>query len=203
MCRLKPCEISTMARFPIPKVSTMLKISKALDVSVNYLCGNLQYKDDENELLRNYRNASSRGKSVIQLFAKMESAMSDQERASDKYIIPCLIPIGVVRDGIKYNSSDSVKIETDNPDAYLAIEITTNYFAPAYCAGDRILIENRFPKPLEYAVFLTDGHAYFRQYQEHDEGYVLKCINGRGIDMVFKRMDEVYCVGTLVGVIRA
>lgn len=202
MCRLKPCETSTMVRFPIPKVSTMLKISKALDLSVNYLCGNLQYKDDEKELLRNYRNASSRGKSVIQLFAKMESAMSDQERASDKYTIPCLIPIGVVRDGIKYNSSDSVKIETDNPDAYLAIEITTNYFAPAYCTGDRILLENRFPKPLEYAVFLTDGHAYFRQYQEHDEGYVLKCINGRGTDMVFKRMDEVHCVGTLVGVIR-
>lgn len=181
----------------------MLKLSKALDLSVNYLCGNIMYKHDEKILIDHYRNASEHGKAVIRLFAKVESMMSDHERKADKYLIPCLIPIGVVRDGIKYNSSDSVKIETDNPDAYLAIEITTNYFAPAYCTGDRILLENRFPKPLEYAVFLTDGHAYFRQYQEHDEGYVLKCINGRGTDKFFKRMDEVHCVGTLVGVIRA
>ena len=132
-----------------PKVSTVLKLSQALDLSVNYLCGDHLYKVDEEALIHNYRNASNRGKAVIKLFAQIESNMTTSERDSDKYIIPCLIPIGIITDGLKYHSCDSVKIETQNPDAFLAIEITTNNFAPAYCEGDRILLENRFPNDNE------------------------------------------------------
>lgn len=186
-----------------PKASTILKLSNALDLSMNYLCGDLQYKDDEYTLLLNYRNASDRGKAVIQLFARVESVMTTAERSSDKYIIPCLIPIGHVCDGIKYHSCDSVKIETDNPDAFLAIQITTNNFCPAYCDGDRILLANRFPADGERAVFLQDGTAYFREFVKHDSDYILRCLNGRGNDLHFKRMDQVDCIGTLVGVIRS
>lgn len=185
-----------------PKVSTMLKLSQALDLSINYLCGDLHYKDDERELLKHYRNSSSRGKSVIQLFAKVESDMSDKERTSDKYIITCLIPIGTVTDGIKYHSCNSVKIETDNPDAFLAIEVTTDYFSPAYCMGDRVLLANRFPNDGEYAVFLIDDYAYLRQYQKHDSEYTLRCVNSLGKDMTFKRLDGIQCIGTLIGLTR-
>ncbi len=185
-----------------PKVSTMLKLSQALDLSINYLCGDLHYKDDERELLKHYRNSSSRGKSVIQLFARVESDMSDKERISDKYIITCLIPIGTVTDGIKYHSCNSVKIETDNPDAFLAIEVTTDYFSPAYCMGDRVLLANRFPNDGEYAVFLINDYAYLRQYQKHDSEYTLRCVNSLGKDMTFKRLDGIQCIGTLIGLIR-
>lgn len=185
-----------------PKVSTMLKLSQALDLSINYLCGDMLYKDDEKEILTNYRKSSARGKAVIKLFSQVERHMTEQERAADKYIIPCLIPIGIISDGIKYHSCDSVKIETDNPNAFLAVEITTNNFAPAYCAGDRILLENRFPKDQEYAVFLKEEKAYFRQFLVHDNCYTLRCINGRGKDIHLKRMDEVDCIGTLSGIIR-
>lgn len=134
-----------------PKATTILKLSQALDLSMNYLCGDLKYKLDERRLIDHYRNASEHGKAVIRLFAQSESDISDLERNSDKHIIHCLIPIGIVIDGIKYNSCDSDQIETDNNDAFLAIEITTNNFAPAYCAGDRILLENRFPSDTEMA----------------------------------------------------
>lgn len=187
-----------------PKSSTILKLSLALDLSMNYLMGDLHYKDDEKELLANYRAASDRGKAVIRLFAKVERSMTDQERSADnKYVIPCLIPIGNVTDGIAYHSCDSVKIETDNADAYLAIEITTNNFAPAYCTGDRILLANRFPNDGERAVFLHNGTAYFRQYVKHDDHYRLRCIHGRGTDMIFDRMDQIDCIGTLIGIIRS
>lgn len=185
-----------------PKASTLLKMSQKLDLSINYLCGDINYKDDEKALLKHYRNSSSRGKSVIQLFAKVESDMSDKERISDKYIITCLIPIGTVTDGIKYHSCNSVKIETDNPDAFLAIEITTDYFSPTYCMGDRVLLANRFPNDGEYAVFLIDDYAYLRQYQKHDSGYTLRCVNSLGKDMTFKRLDGIQCIGTLIGLTR-
>lgn len=186
-----------------PKASTILKLSNALDLSMNYLCGDLLYKDDERALLLNYRNASDRGKSVIQLFARVESELAAAERASDKYVITCLIPIGNVCDGIKYHSCDAVKIETDNPDAFLALQIPTNNYAPAYCAGDRILLANRFPNYGEMAVFLWDGVAYFREFTKDGDEYALRCLNGRGDDLHFKRMDQVDCIGTLVGVIRS
>lgn len=186
-----------------PKVSTMLKLSQSLDLSINHLCGDLHYKDDEMDLIGYYRNSSSRGKAVIRLFAKVESDMSDKERASDKYIIACLIPIGTVTDGIKYHSCNAVRIETDNPDAFLAIEVTTDYFSPAYCMGDRVLLGNRFPNDGEYAVFLIDDYAYLRQYQKHDSGYTLHCVNCLGKDMTFERLDGIQCIGTLIGLIRA
>ena len=189
-------------RISDPKASTLVKLSKALDLSMNYLYGDHLYKDDEREMLHHYRNASPRGKAVIRLFARAESTMADYERASNKYIIPCLIPIGIVYDGIKYHSCDSIKIETTDPRAYIAIEITTNYFAPAYCEGDRILLENRFPKDTEYAVFVIDECAYLRQYLKNGTSYVLHCLNGRGEDILCSRMDEVDCIGTLIGVVR-
>lgn len=185
-----------------PKVSTVLKLSQALDLSVNYLCGHHLYKEDEEILIRNYRAASNRGKAVIKLFAQIESNMTASERDSDKYIIPCLIPMGIITDGLEYHSCNAIKIETQYPHAYLAIEITTNNFAPLYCKGDRILLENRFPSNTECAVFMSKGKAYLRQYFEKDNGYCLHCLNNRGVDMNFDRMDAVDCIGTLIGIIR-
>ena len=85
---------------------------------------------------------------------------------------------------------------------YLAIEITSNSFAPAYCKGDRILLENRFPELGERAVF-TDGlKAYFRYFKMKGNDYCLECLNGRGKDIILHRMDEMDCMGTCISVIR-
>lgn len=186
-----------------PKIQTLLKISKALDVSVNYLCGEVKYTNEEQQLLKLYRNSSDHGKAVIRLFAQAESDMSDYERESDKHFISCLIPIGHVHDGVKYHSCNSVIIETDSYDAFIAFEITTDYFSPVYCSGDRLLLNNRFPYEGEHAVFLIDGYTYLRQYHKHDNGYTLQCLNGLGKDMTFERLDSVQCIGTVIGIIRA
>ena len=88
-----------------------------------------------------------------------------------KHRIPCLVPVGKVSDGIYYNSCNVENEYTMIKKVYLAIEITSNSFAPAYCKGDRILHENRFPELGERAVF-TDGlKAYFRYFKMKGNDY--------------------------------
>lgn len=186
-----------------PKVSTMIAISKTLNVSVNYLMSEEIFNEEETAIIKNYRKCGIHGKSIIELVAKYESNISKTERDTlEKHKVPCLIPIGNVYDGIVYNSCEVVDVYTVLPEAYLAVEITTNFFAPTYCKGDRILLENRFPANGEHAVFAKDNRAYCRKYVETDGKYVLECLNGRGEDMVLQRMNEVECIGTCIGLIR-
>ena len=187
-----------------PKASTVLAISKALNVTVNYLMGYPTYNPDEIFIIRHYRKCGPHGKNIIQLVAKYESKISRSERdASDKYKIPCLVPIGNKGDGIPYCSNDVVDIETVLPDAYLAIEITTNHFTPVFCKNDRVLFANRFPENGEIAVFMKSDKAYLRKFIEEEDGYCLKSLNGRGFDILLRRMDEVDCIGTCIGIVRA
>lgn len=187
-----------------PKSSTLLQLSKALDYSMNYLLGEHFYTKEEQDLLVNYRQCGVHGKGMISVIAKFEANAAKEERNSEsKQTIPCLVPNSNLEDGIEYNSGDTIQIKTDKEKAYLAIEITTNNFAPAYCKGDRILLENRFPVSGECAVFANGVRMFFRAFEEEGKQYRLKNLNGRGNDFVIKRMDEFHCIGTCIGVVRS
>lgn len=191
-----------------PKVSTAFQLAQALGVTVEYLLGENKYlecEQEEEELIKNYRECGNHGRAVIRIVARFESKAAQNERMNIhkmKHRIPCLIPVGKVSDGIYYNSCNVENEYTMIKKVYLAIEITSNNFAPAYCKGDRILLENRFPELGERAVF-TDGlKAYFRYFKMKGNDYCLECLNGRGKDIILHRMDEMDCMGTCISVIR-
>lgn len=188
---------------PDPKISTVLKMSKALDITVNCLMGQCSHSLEERALLQHYRMCGSHGKSLISLTAKYEALTAKEEReAAERHTIPCLIPQGNIRQGIIYDGCETVEIYTTNPDAYTAIKMVNNDLVPAYCKGDIILIENRFPDHNQYGVFYKDGRAYVRQYLEEADGYRLKCLHNAGKDIFVKRMDEIEYIGTCCGVVR-
>ncbi|MDD2979915.1 MAG: helix-turn-helix transcriptional regulator [Hespellia sp.] len=187
-----------------PKVSTVLGISEALGVTMNYLMGRSMCHDDETEIIKNYRSCGIHGKGMIRITARFECMAAYKERSNaQSHRIPCIIPIGKVKDGIDYNSCDVEDLYTTAKHAYLAIKITSNYFAPSYCEGDRLLFENRFPDHNEHAVFTDGTKCYFRRYMEMDGNYCLQCLNGHGEDIVLKRMDSMQCIGTCIGVMRS
>lgn len=191
-----------------PKVSTAFQLAHALGVTVEYLLGENDYigrDKEEEEILQNYRECGTHGRAIIRVVSRFESQAAKKERTSlhkMKHRIPCLIPIGKVGDGIYYNSCNVEDEYTMIKKVYLAIEITSNNFAPAYCKGDRILLENRFPEIGERAVFTDGVKAYFRYFKMEGDMYCLKCLNGRGEDIMLRRMDEVDCLGTCISVIR-
>lgn len=198
-----------------PKVSTAFQLASALGVTVEYLLSDTNKEEEledaeeqeniEEEILENYRECGNHGRAIIRIVARFESKAARKERLNlhkMKHRIPCFIPVGRVEDGIDYNSCTVEEEYTMIKKVYLAIEITNNNFAPAYCKGDRILLENRFPELGERAVFTDGVKAYFRYFKMEGDKYCLKCLNGRGEDILLRRMDEVDCLGTCISVIR-
>ncbi len=186
-----------------PKVSTLMNISRVTQVSVNYLMGESLYSTDEKTLIKNYRKCGVHGKSIIRLVARYEANTARSERENkEKHKIPCLLPVKV-KDGFIYDSNEVLELETTDKDAYVAIQITSHSYAPAYCKGDCILIADRFPEPGERGVFVKDGKGYIRQFIENPDSYVLKSVNGREAALVFRRLEGVDCIGTCIGVVRA
>lgn len=75
---------------------------------------------------------------LFDIVARFESKAAQNERMNIhkmKHRIPCLVPVGKVSDGIYYNSCNVENEYTMIKKVYLAIEITSNSFAPAYCKG--------------------------------------------------------------------
>lgn len=186
-----------------PKISTMLAISKALHVSINYLIGDRIYTHNEEKILTCYRKCGNHGKSVIMLVAEYEAftALAERDKVG-RHKVPCIVPNKKVEDGMKYSTYDNMEIYTVQRDAYLAIVVPNNSWAPVYCMNDILLLEKRFPNDGENALFTVDNCIYFRKYVEEDKKYLLKCPNDMYKTMVFDRMDKIYCLGTCIGIVR-
>ena len=183
-----------------PKVSTILKLSKILNVSVNYLVGEIT--ENESELVANFRKCGIHGKSFLMDFAQHEAKMAQAEKKLEKHRVPCIVPVGDVYDGLPFSCAETVDLYVSDERAYIAFELTTNNFSPVYCKGDKVLLERRFPKSGERALFAKDRSMYCRTFIEESDGYTLKCLNHLGKDFKVKRMDEVECLGTCIGVVR-
>lgn len=187
-----------------PKVSTVLAIGNVFNISVNCLMGQCQHTPDERALLQYYRGCGHHGKTIVRMSAKYEALTAKEEReATGCHSVPCLFPEGDIYHGIDYDGARTEDIWVSNDEADTAIYMTTNCLMPTYCKGDTILITDRFPRVNEYGVFYYHGKAYIRQYIERDGQFILKCLHKFDKDLVFKRMDDIECLGTCCGVIRS
>lgn len=187
-----------------PKISTVMRIAKVFNLSVNCLMGECQHTPEERALLQYYRSCGHHGKSLILISAKYEALTAKEEReAVGTHKIICLLPEGDIYHGIEYDNCKTEEIYTTNDKADVAIRMTNNCLMPIYCKGDTILIAGRFPQNNEYGVFYYHGKAYIRQYIEADGQYILKCLHKHDKDMIFKRMDEIEYLGTCCGVVRS
>lgn len=189
-----------------PKVSTVLQISEALNITVNCLMGRCSHTPDERALLNYFRTCGEHGKGIILHSAQYE-AISAKNREGEEREIPCLVPKhDDIRKGIINDLSTVVNVWVKGTKANTAIQITTNDLIPFYCKNDIILIEKRFPEPGEIGAFYIDARTFIRRYEEIDEGrggYVLKCLHNHDEDKYYKRLDSIEYVGTCIDVKRS
>ena len=186
------------------RVSTALAIANFFDCSINHLIGADRYTEEEIAIIKNYRKCGNHGRSLISLISRYEANTAIKEReAHFKRKIPCLVPLGKVQDGFTYTCCEVVDIETTVFEAYTAIEITTNFYAPVFCKGDRILLEDKFPDNGEIGVFVKEGKGFIRVFEEQEGIYKVKRINSHITDFEVVRADQIDCIGTYVGVVRA
>lgn len=186
-----------------PKLSTVVKMAEHLEMSINCLIGKCPHTSAEKMIINNYRACGKHGKSIIELVAKYEAGSIKADRESiGKHKIPGIIPHGDVRNGIVYETCESIEIETSVKEAYFAIQMTNNDFAPKFCKGDILLFENRFPHNEEKAAFFKGDRIYIRKFLEEGNQYRLKCLHAYGEDIILKRMDGMEYIGVCVGVVR-
>lgn len=191
------------AKTPDPKVSTIMKLSEAFNLSVNCLMGKCSHTPQERAILRNYRACGKHGKAIIELIARYEASAIKSEREGDKkHTIPCIVPQGEIRKGIIYDLCETVEIETTVKEAYIAIQMINNDLAPVYCKGDILLLENRFPTNGEKAAFYRGDRVFIRKFMDEGNQYRLQCLHKYDEDIVLKRMDEADYIGTCIGVVR-
>ncbi|MBQ8261468.1 MAG: helix-turn-helix domain-containing protein [Lachnospiraceae bacterium] len=187
-----------------PKVSTAEKLARYFDISINCLIGKCQHSQEERNMLQYYRACGNHGKSLVHLVARHEALVAKAERENPvKHRVPCLVPVKRVEEGFIYEASQTKEIETSITKAFAAIEMISNAYAPIHCKGDIVLLEDRYPENGERALFIKDGIGFAKDYYEEGNKCILRCINGRKEDIVLKRIDEVECIGTCIGVIRA
>lgn len=186
-----------------PKLSTAVKMASALNLSVNCLLGKCSHTPAERAILQNYRNCGRHGKSIIELIARYEASAVKGERDSvGKHKIPCILPRGEIRKGIVYDLCETNEIEITIEDAFVAIQMTDNDLAPAFCKGDIILFEDRFPENGEMAAFFKENRVYIRKFIEENGQYRLKCLHPHGEDVVLKKLNELDYIGTCIDVVR-
>ena len=186
-----------------PNLSTMAALSETLNTSINCLIGKCQHTPQERAVLNNFRKCGTHGRSIIDMISRYEaSAILEERERKENRLIPCIIPHGDIRAGIIYELCDTNQIETNIPDADVALQITNNDLAPQYCKDDILFFQNRFPKHSEKAAFYIGEKIFIREFIEENRTYILKSLHKQGKDIVVKRMDEVDYMGTLIGVKR-
>lgn len=186
-----------------PKLSTVSKMSDALNLCMDCFVGKCLLSPEERSIIENFRSCGKHGRSIIELIARYEASAIKSERDKSKiHKIPCIYPHGDIHKGIVYDLCETNEIETSVDAAYIAIQITTNDLAPTYCKNDILLFENRFPNHGEMAAFFKVDRVYIRKFFEENKQYRLKCLHQHGEDIVLKRMDEIEYIGTCIGVVR-
>lgn len=187
-----------------PRSSTVLKMSQALQISVNCLLGVCQHTTEEKILLTHYRTSGKRGRDIIQSVAEFEAMSTKAQRDSkDKHTIQCLIPTSGVENGVIYDTCERIQIETAVGDAYIGILMATNDMIPTFCKGDILLFSKRFPANGEVGAFFKENRLFIRKYIEEEKHYRLKCLHRMGEDMVLKRLDNISYLGTCIEVLRS
>lgn len=186
-----------------PKLSTVMKMASALNISVNTLAGESAINQEERAIVNYYRQCGAHGKAVIGLVAKYEATSARADRdAPKKHKVPCLIPHNDILKGIIYDTCETVEYETSVQDAYVGVKIPGNDLIPKFCKGDVILFANRFPENGEYGAFIKGDRAFIRQFVEKDGQYKLKSLRNAEDDIVMKRLDQIEYIGTCIEVIR-
>lgn len=185
-----------------PKLSTAVKMAGALGMSVNCLMGQCSLSPAERMIIDNYRKCGKHGKSTIEMTARYEaSAIKGERDGIGKHKITCLYPQGDLRKGLVLDACEKGEIETTIAEAFVAIQMMDNDFAPIFCKDDVLVFEDRFPENGEKAAFFNGNRVYIRKFLEENGMYRLKCLHPYGEDIILKRLNEFDYIGTCIDVL--
>lgn len=203
-----------------PKLSVALALCRALGVSLGALLEEdaVSLSQDEQKLLKDYRNSDGYGKAAVRAVAEMESGRTadalgaenekNQSLAADSksaamitiplYILPVSAGTGTFLDHADRESID-VRADAATEKADFALRVSGNSMEPRFRHGDIVLVHQQPSVNFgELGIFIANGEGYFKRYM----GDRLHSLNPEYPDIPLCRFDDFLCCGKVVGHLR-
>lgn len=179
-----------------PRINTLTSLARALNVSLDTLVfGGGGFPDS--------RHYNSHGEALLSLISEIESEIFFQQHyLYNHYTIPCIHTDCTFTGTIPYIACSFLKYTCAEPNAFLALKVSGNYYSPRFFPGDILLFENRFPNNGEIALFYHLQHLYLRIYQGYAEGFHLRSVCGRDPEITPEHMNDFLLIGTYCGTSR-
>ena len=185
-----------------PRLDNIIKISKGLGVTVSDLVGDRD--NSEEYLVESYRMCSKRAKNIIISFCEKYALKGLNERDKLSSVIPIIVPISHLQDGITDNMIKYIYVKCSNPNVFTGYMINTyNFTDYGLYEGDVILLERRKPIIGDLSVFSDGDTSYLRKLDKEQGEYVLKAINPNGNDIHTKDFKGIKCIGVVIDTIRS
>lgn len=194
------------------KVSTIVRLARALHVSVDELLGSGTLSDEERYSLASARSLPEHSRYLIQWFIHRQLEIQNNNKKGADKIIPIMLletdSAGNLHTTNKYHKLDITHLPDDKrPQIFLGIKLGCDYYMPYYTPYDILLIANdRKPKSNENSVIIYGNQVFIahRQVDYEENHEIARYYNIRN-DRFFVNEEDVdetigYIVQVLVNV---
>lgn len=185
-----------------PSVYTLIKISSALDCSIDFLT------DPKKLIIHNYESLSERALTLLYELADFESHIADYNRQFNANELTTFVPTGNIYDGMVFDSfyTDTVDVSSYYEEfgdiIMCAVKIIGKNLHPTYLNNDILLVgKDRYPAKDEVGIFLIGQRIYIRKYIP---GFPVELIpvNNSGNSLIISDISEAHFFGRVLTVVR-
>ena len=130
------------------KLSSILKIARVLDCSLDSLIGRSLYSIQEENMIKQLRNLSEHSLRTVQVLIDLEEKTSLHNSTTGRETICVFLPTGNMKDGIFYDNSRFETLDiTDYPkelknEIAFGLKILSSHFEPVYFMNDILLLSH-------------------------------------------------------------
>lgn len=154
------------------KLSSILKIARVLDCSLDSLIGRSLYSIQEENIIKQLRNLSEHSLQTIQVLIDLEERTSLHNRSVGKETLTVFLPTGNMKDGFFYDNSRFETLDiTDYPSELknrlvFGLKIASSHFEPVYFMNDILLLSRECTPEVNDIVLCIDnaGRIYLRKF---------------------------------------
>ena len=179
------------------KLSTIIGLSKAMNVSIDELVGCSTLNEEERYLIQEYRSSSRQDQLLIHWFIHMQKQLRTCDVPTRQQTVlimqMCQDETGgllITDQYLPCQLSDSESIQHSN--IFMGIQLPCCDYMPDYSPYDYIMLANdRLPKINEDCIILSSGKCYIVKRIPSDKSDTLTCIDKQGKIYYYPAPDDI------------
>lgn len=150
------------------KLSSILKIARVLDCSLDSLIGRSVYSIQEENMIKQLRNLSEHSLRTVQVLIDLEEKTTLHNSKNRRETTTIFLPTGNMKDGLFYDNSRFETLDiTDYPKELkdriaFGVKIVSAHFEPVYFTNDILLLsQHNAPERNDIVLCINDAGRLF------------------------------------------